>query len=167
VTTGDSGLADAGLTDDAGASCPAIGSTCTVDGATCGTSTANFHCGATEQCAAHDPTMSQFGCPRSSRSVKDGIEYVNQQGLQELHDETLRLQLATYSYKPGVSDPEPRHLGFIIEDTPTATPAVGWSRQRVDLYGYLSMVVATMQVQDKEITQLRRVLESARSASCR
>jgi hypothetical protein len=163
--SGDAG--DAGLMDDAGAPCPAIGSTCAVDGGTCGTSSANFHCGAVEQCAAHDPTMSQFGCPISSRNFKDGIEYVSPEGLQQLHDQTLRFQLATYNYKPDVSDPGPRHLGFIIEDAPPATPAVGWSQQRVDLYGYLSMVVATMQVQEKEIAELRRELASAHSASCR
>jgi hypothetical protein len=44
---------------------------------------------------------------------------------------------------------------------------VGWSRERVDLYGYLSMVVATMQVQEKEITELRKELASAREGSCR
>jgi hypothetical protein len=167
VSTGDAGLADAGLTDDAGAPCPAIGTSCTADGATCGTSNAYLHCGATEQCAATDPTMGQFGCPRSSRKAKDGIEYVSEDGLQRLHDETLRLQLATYNYKADVEDPAPRHLGFIIEDTPPSTPAVGWSRERVDLYGYLSMVVATMQVQEKEIVELRRELAAARATSCR
>jgi hypothetical protein len=86
--------------------------------------------------------------------------------LQALHDETLRLQLATYNYKPEAADPGPRHLGFIIEDTPPATPAVGWSRERVDMYGYLSMVVATMQVQEREIAELRHELDFGRSISC-
>jgi hypothetical protein len=112
-------------------------------------------------------TQPQTNCPVSSRKFKEGIEYVSDEGLQQLHDDTLRLQLAAYNYKPGVSDPAPRHLGFIIEDTPPATPAVGWSRERVDLYGYLSMVVATMQVQEKEITELRKELASSREGSCR
>ncbi|MGH7434417.1 MAG: tail fiber domain-containing protein, partial [Polyangiaceae bacterium] len=98
----------------------------------------------------------------SSRKHKDGIEYVDDEELERLHDETLRIQLATYNYKAETADPAPRHLGFVIEDMPQATPAVGWSRERVDLYGYVSMVVATMQVQEKEIAELRRELEATR-----
>jgi hypothetical protein len=120
-------------------------------------------CGAIEECSATNPAV---GCPRSSRTVKTGIEYVNQSGLEQLHDEALALRLATYHYKPEVADPNPRHLGFIIEDTPPESPAVEWSRERVDLYGYLSMVVATMQVQEKEIAELREQLERANQNAC-
>jgi hypothetical protein len=165
VSTGDAAVVT-GLTDDAGAPCPAIGTACSTEGAGCGTSTGSFHCGAVETCAASDPTMTKYGCPISSRQHKDGITYVSDEELQALHDETLRFQLATYNYKPDVADPAARHLGFIIEDTPPASPAVGWSRQRVDLYGYMSMVVATMQVQEKEIAELRREL-AAKAESCR
>jgi len=52
-----------GLTDDAGAPCPAVGSTCSAAGSYCGTSNPYFNCGATEQCAASDPTMILTGCP--------------------------------------------------------------------------------------------------------
>lgn len=100
-------------------------------------------------------------CPVSSRKYKDDIQYVDAAGLQQLHDETLGIRLATYNYKPQVADPNPKHLGFIIEDRPQQSSAVDWSRERVDLYGYLSMVVATMQVQEKEIAELRRQLEVA------
>jgi len=102
----------------------------------------------------------------SSRKFKDDIEYVDNAGLQELHDETLRMHLATYSYKPAYDDPNRKHLGFIIEDTPLQSPAVDGSRERVDLYGYLSMVVASMQVQEKEIADLRRELDLARQGGC-
>ena len=77
----------------------------------------------------------------------------------------LRLRLATYHYKPEVSDPSRAHLGFIIEDTPPATPAVDAQREHVDLYGYMSMLVATLQVQEKEIADLRRELAQARRGS--
>ncbi len=73
------------------------------------------------------------------------------------------MRLATYNYKAQVDDPNPKHLGFIIEDNPRSSPAVDWSHYRVDLYGYLSMVVATMQVQEKEIADLRRELQLART----
>ena len=53
---------DGGLTDDAGAPCPAIGTDCAVSGQTCGTSDPRVDCGAIEICAQADPT--QRGCPR-------------------------------------------------------------------------------------------------------
>jgi hypothetical protein len=43
---------------------------------------------------------------------------------------------------------------------------VDWSHDRVDVYGYLSMVVATMQVQEAEIAELRRQLERSRNEAC-
>jgi len=111
--------------------------------------------------------MGRGGCPISSRRFKESIEYVGGEGLQELHDEALRIRLATYSYAGQYADPNPKHLGFIIEDAPPESPAVEWSRNRVDMYGYLSMVVATMQVQEKEIEALRRELAESRAGVCR
>jgi hypothetical protein len=75
------------------------------------------------------------------------------------------MHLATYNYKAQYDDPNPKHLGFIIEDNPRS-PAVSWSHDRVDIYGYLSMVVATMQVQEKEIAELRRELDRAQQGAC-
>jgi hypothetical protein len=151
-------------TDDAGVACPPKGSSCSVQGQTCGAA----HCGSAQICEAQDPTKTPPGCPLSRRQYKDGIEYVDGAGLQELHDETIGIHLATYNYKAQYDDPNPKHLGFIIDDSPRQSPAVAWSRDRVDIYGYLSMVVATMQVQEKEIGELRRELESAREgkAAC-
>ena len=60
------------------------------------------------------------------------------------------LRLATYTYKPEVADPGVTHLGFVIEDNPDSQ-AVSGARGRVDMYGYVSMVVASMQVQEREI----------------
>jgi hypothetical protein len=154
---------DGGLYDDSGAPCPGLGTACSVAGATCGTADPGVHCGAIEQCDTHDPTLNPGGCPVSSRAFKDGIRYVDGAELAELHDETLRLRLATYHYKPRVADPSKQHLGFIIEDTPAGSPAVDGPRDHVDLYGYMSMLVATMQVQEKEIADLRRELAAERA----
>ena len=71
---------------------------------------------------------------------------------------TLATRLATYEYK---SQDHSRHLGFIIEDDPSS-PAVLRGQDRVDLYGYASMAVATLQVQEREIVQLRREVEDLR-----
>jgi hypothetical protein len=93
------------------------------------------------------------------------VTYVDDAQLEMLHDEAIHMKLATYNYKPQFDDPNPRHLGFIIEDDPRS-PAVDRSFDRVDLYGYLSMAVAAMQVQEKEIAELRRELDAARIGSC-
>ena len=129
----------------------------------CGATDSGVRCGAVEVCASQDPTRPPNICPISSRQYKDAIEYVDDTGLKELHDETLGMRLATYNYKAQADDPNPKHLVFIIEDNPRSSPAVDWSHDRVDIYGYLSMVVATMQVQEKEIAELRRELEVARA----
>jgi hypothetical protein len=153
---------DAGLVDDAGAPCPTVGSSCTSKGETCGTRTASAHCGAIEQC---DDTSPAVTCPVSSRRFKDDIKYVDDIHLQQLHDEAVRIRLATYNYRPEVADPKTKHLGFIIEDDPQS-PAVEAGQRRVDMYGYVSMVVAAMQVQEKEIAELRRELDLARAGVC-
>ena len=119
---------DAG-TVDAGA-CPSAGTACSTMGQMCGTASA-ANCGVTEVCAASDPKLA--GCPISSRRYKDGIEYLDEAALQKLHDETVRLRLATYHYRSAVADPVPPHLGFIIEDQPPQSPAVEASREHVDL----------------------------------
>ena len=114
------------------------------------------------QCSDQDPKGPNGDyCGVSSRRYKDDIAYAGAARLQELHDETLRIKLATYRYKPQVAAPGPTHLGFIIEDDPNS-PAVAPSGDHVDLYGYVSMVVATVQVQQKEIAALREELDRAR-----
>lgn len=144
---------------DADAGCPAAGSPCTQAGEGCGMRQPNC---ATLVCASENPVPPGAGsCPVSSRKYKDGIRYVDDAQLQTLHDQTLAIRLATYQYKPQVDNPAPTHLGFIIEDNPQ-TPAVDREHDRVDLYGYVSMVVAGMQVQEKEIARLRKDLDDTR-----
>jgi hypothetical protein len=159
--TGDGG------TVDAGPACPTPGTPCSVEGQTCGTPSA-ANCGVTLVCASHDPKGGVGGCPISSKKYKDGIAYVDDAELHRLHDEALGLRLATYKYKSAVADPGPTHLGFLIEDS-LQTPAVDRAHDRVDMYGYVSMVVAGLQVQEKEIADLRRQLEATRHdlAACR
>ena len=149
---------DASATD-ADTSCSQVGLPCANQGETCGTPSA-ANCGVTLVCSDHDPKKNLGGCPISSRQFKTGIEYLATSGFERLHEQTLGLKLATYQYTPNVDNPDPTHLGFIIEDNPRI-PAVDSARHRVDLYGYVSMVVATMQVQEKEIAELRRELEKA------
>jgi uncharacterized small protein (DUF1192 family) len=91
-------------------------------------------------------------CPISTRRAKDEIAYLDDAARARLRDEVARVKLATYRYKQG--DPA-RHLGFVIEDMPPGSPAVLPSRDRVDLYGYVSMAVAALQEHERELAALR------------
>ena len=163
VAASDGGpLPDAGLRDDAGAPCPPVGSSCTTQGQGCGTRDPYVDCGATEVCSDQDPKSGVGGCPISSRQFKDDVEYVAPDGLERLHDQALRIRLATYRYKPAYGDSSRNHLGFIIEDDPRS-PAVDVGRDRVDMYGYVSMAVAAMQVQEREIAKLRQEVDELRA----
>ena len=150
---------------DAGPACAPVGSSCTDQGQTCGTPS-DANCGSTLICDDHDPKA--MGCPISTKKYKTGINYVDEAQLAQLHDETLNIKLATYNYKSAVADPDPKHLGFIIEDNPSSL-AVDKMHNRVDMYGYFSMIVASMQVQEKEIAELRSELKASErdAAACR
>jgi hypothetical protein len=154
---------DAGGPVDSGV-CPALGTPCTQKGLTCGDGT--YSCGSVLVCDDHDPKGSVGGCPISSAKFKDGIEYLNEDELRALHDEMIATRLATYQYKSqfrDAGDVGVTHLGFIIEDQPQSL-AVDRGHDRVDLYGYVSMVVATMQVQENEIRALKEEVKAARKA---
>jgi hypothetical protein len=120
-------------------------------------------CGPAEECLPADQAGPGYGgayaCPVSSRTRKQDIHYVDDSERASLADEALHIRLATYRYKPEAGDPAPTHLGFVIEDDP-ASPAVTPDRQHVDLYGYVSMAVATIQQQARAIdTQAREIDE--------
>lgn len=163
MTCGDpvcSGMFDAGSTDAGTVVCPNEGTACATKGATCGDPPKS--CGKQLICDDHDPKVG--GCPISSSKFKEGISYLNDADLERLHDATMQTKLATYNYKVAFGDPNQTHLGFVIEDQPQSM-AVERGHDRVDLYGYVSMVVATMQVQEKEIAALKKEVARQR-ASC-
>jgi hypothetical protein len=95
-------------------------------------------------------------CPISTRTKKEAIRYLGDAEMQDLADRTLSTRLATYRYTSG--DPS-THLGFIIEDDPES-PAITGDRGHVDLYAYTSMAVATLQMQSREIAELRREVDA-------
>jgi hypothetical protein len=92
-------------------------------------------------------------CPRSRRSFKRDIEPVTPEGLENLYRQLRDIQLTTYQYKDSPAE-APRRLGFIIDDTKSPLP-VNPDGNTVDLYGYLSMAVAAIQVQSRQIESLR------------
>lgn len=95
----------------------------------------------------------------SKRAFKADIEYVSSEERADLARETLAIPLATYRYKTECQD-DKRHLGFIIDDQPVTSPAVAGDQTHVDQYGYTSMLLATVQEQQKQIDALRKEVEA-------
>ena len=132
-----------------------VGGTCTVEGDSCDPGAS---CGAKLICATKDPTMNLGGCPISRGRFKKDISYLGQKELQTYHDQVMQIPIAAYNYKnmPGTGP----QLGFIIEDV---EPSVAVSGDHVNLYGYLSMAVAAIKVQQAQIDGLQRELEGLRA----
>ncbi len=103
-------------------------------------------------CAEKDPKQQQGGCPISSRRYKTDIRYLTPSQEKRFAAELLGMSLSSWLYRDG---DDKRHLGFIIEDVPGSV-AVDKTRERVDLYSYISMAVATLKVQQRRIERLER-----------
>jgi len=50
-------------------------------------------------------------------------------------------------------------LGFIIDDMPAGSPAVDGDGTHVDLYGYSTMLLATVKEQQKQIDALQKQVD--------
>jgi hypothetical protein len=107
-------------------------------------------CGATLLCTDTDPKMQKGGCPLSRARYKQDIEYLTEPQLRAYHDQVMSLPLASYRYR---TTPETPQLGFIIDDI---EPSVAVSGDHVNMYGYLSMAVAAIQVQQRQIEALEQ-----------
>jgi len=99
-------------------------------------------------------------CPTSSRSVKRDIQYIESGERKQLASEVLNVKLARYHYrdsnKPGL------RLGYILEDQPKASFS---GEGRVDLYAYVSAVVALAQEQQADIDRLKAEIEDLKKQS--
>jgi hypothetical protein len=103
------------------------------------------------------------GCPVSRRVLKRDIETLSPRDLDRVYAELRELHLSTYQYK---TEPRssPRRLGFIIDDPKTPYP-INPDGISVDLYGYMSMAVAAIQVRSRQIEALRAELARLRGRS--
>ncbi|MEZ4316273.1 MAG: hypothetical protein R3F61_02165 [Myxococcota bacterium] len=131
---------------------------CSTDGTQCDPMS---DCNALLVCASEDPKDQVGGCPISQAAAKRDIAYLDPTALRSTADEAMAMKLATWSYtweEPGTRP----HLGFIIDDAP-GSAAVRTDGERVDLYGYTSLALAALQVQQAEITALRAELAELRS----
>jgi len=130
---------------------PRIGTPCK-EGDSCAFEVAT-ECGQSRmECRAGVWQLSNTSCPISTATAKKDIAYLTDDDAEHLRQALLRIPLASYRYK---ADDQAPHLGFIIEDTPPNSPAVLPSRTRVDLYGYITMAVAALQRQEKDIALLK------------
>lgn len=112
-------------------------------------------CNVNLRCATTDPATN---CPISRAAYKRDIRYLDAGQAEGLRDELMSYRLATWEYRAdGAAAPE--HLGFIIDDV-APSPAVAADGETVDLYGYTSMTVATLQVQQRQIEALQAKVEA-------
>lgn len=112
------------------------------------------------------PTNKGLACDNgavSRRELKKDIDYVTDEEREALAQEALSIPLATYRYKVQPDDAK-KHLGFIIDDQPESSPAVQADRMHVDEYGYTSMLLATVQEQQRQIDALNKKVEALEHA---
>ena len=146
------GHRDRGVPPCSGGETP--GAACSPEGARCDP---QDDCDRLLVCATTDPVQ-RGGCPISRRDAKDHIRYLDDGDLKRLHDEVMRLRLATFRYRQNASRTQ---LGFIIDDA-EPSPSIDPARDMVDLYAYTSMAVAALQTQAHEIQALRNEVRSLR-----
>jgi hypothetical protein len=132
------------------------GQPCTLAGVKCDPGDS---CNRLLECASSNPATM---CPVSRARFKHDIRYLPDADLARVKDDLMTMRLSTWRYNnEGQAGRE--HLGFIIDDNPES-PSVDASGDHVDLYGYTSMAVAAVQVQDKEIAAQRQKIESLERA---
>jgi hypothetical protein len=159
-TCGDSLCNGTGTSDDPSipnCTTQKVGGACAKNGQLCD---GVASCGVKLICAKSDPTKGVGGCPISRARFKKDISYLGEKELHAYHHQVMSMPLAAYNYKamPGTGP----QLGFIIEDI---EPSVAVEGDHVNLYGYMSMAVAAIKVQQAQIDALQRELETLRSVA--
>ncbi|HMV66192.1 MAG TPA: hypothetical protein PKA64_05035 [Myxococcota bacterium] len=99
-------------------------------------------------------------CPISKAEYKYDIDYLGADASDALRKELMAFRLATWHYNEEAPT-EREHLGFIIDDVP-GSAAVAADGDHVDLYGYTTMAVATLQAQQKQIDAQRAEIDALR-----
>lgn len=97
-------------------------------------------------------------CPISTVRAKRDIAYLTPAEVDALAEQLRTTRLATYEYTiPSMAGR--RRLGFILEDQPHSF-AVDPEHSQVDLYGFASLLAATVQSQDRELRAMRLRVEA-------
>jgi hypothetical protein len=138
---------------------PNLGAACSREGQRC-----EYHCGQDGVRICNKLVWTPADgtpCPVSTRRAKRAVSYLSPAEVDAVARRLLDFRLATYRYRdPALG--RGRHLGFILEDTGRSyagDPGQG----QVNLYGYSSMLLATVQAQQRAIRQLRRQLRGLRA----
>ncbi len=116
-------------------------------------------CGQGTSCQSMEAGVLCVTPTQSRRAVKADIDYVDEEEREALAREALAIRLARYRYKTEPSEAR-RRLGFLIDDMPDPSPAVQEDRKYVDEYGYTSLLLATVQEQEKQIRALETRVEA-------
>jgi hypothetical protein len=104
-------------------------------------------------------------CPISRVAHKRDVAYLDDPALRAAAAQILDTKLATWGYT--WDDPAaPLHLGFLIDDQPTS-PAVAADGEHVDLYGYTSLAVAALQVQQATLDAQQAEIRELRARLAR
>ena len=88
---------------------------------------------------------------------KKDIHYLSREELRGYARDLLSVPLADFRYRGG---DEHMRLGFMIDGHESLACVDG---DHVDLYSYTSMAVATLQIQQAEIAELRRQVAGLRA----
>jgi hypothetical protein len=139
---------------------PNAGTACTTNGATC-----RYQCGpdGARQCSAGTWKLQDGGpCPVSTRKAKEQIVYLDDADADRIAREVQAMRLATWVYKAPLDDGRP-HMGIVLEDQPKGSYAVDLRSNMVDLYGYSSMLLATVQSQQRELDRQKKEIDALRA----
>lgn len=136
---------------------PRFGDVCAQDGLEC-----NYGCNSPNGSVVCREGVWQRGsfstCPISTRRAKRDILYLTPAEVDALAEQVRATRLATYEYTlPSMSGR--RRLGFILEDQPESY-AADPEQSQVDLYGFASLLAATVQSQDRQIRAMSRRIDS-------
>ncbi len=134
------------------------GTACSTPGAECDP---YAPCDAHLLCSDKDPKTGPGGCPISRARFKKDIRFLSPPELRQYSRALLDLPLATFRYRSG---DDRTHLGFLIDGHESLAGVEG---DHVDLYGYTSMAVAALQVQQQQIAELRAELAALRRQMAR
>jgi hypothetical protein len=126
------------------------GDPCSVDQDRCNTGA----CHVALLCTSTNP-IGPWGCPISRREYKQDIQYLTPEAIEAYRQELLHLRLATWRYRHA---PRRQHLGILLDDIDNQerSVAVDDGGRQVDLYGYASLAVATLQLQQRKIEVLEQ-----------
>jgi len=102
-----------------------------------------------------------FMCPpgRSRKNLKRDIRYLDPVARDEIGKMLLDIPLAQWNYK---NDPAstPQRLGFMIDDIEPSFAVEDKVGDSVNLYGFISMATAAIQMQQDQIEKLQKQIDA-------